>query len=507
MTEVRIARPPGSAALDAEALHDLLATSFELAVGRPRLVRHTTLDTFDRRLQRAGRRLRLVADAGEKRLELVVQGGESLEHVLAGTGPRWPAMASALPDGPLKDEVARLSGIRALLVVGKCRRLVHLIDLRNTDGKIVVRIGVDRPADGGAAPPSAITVRPLRGYQKEADRAWRLVTTLLRPVADGPDAPRAASRSATDPTSPARVLLAAELAEFLQEVRDNLPGTIADVDTEFLHDVRVAVRRTRSLLKLGRPALPPHIRQTWEPQFKWLGDLTTPVRDLDVYQLGLPEMAGWLVAASATDLEPFQAYLTRRRAAERRTLVRALRGARLRRLLNDWAGELSALADPARSTDGAAWSAGALARTNVARAYRRVVRDGTSITDSSPPEHLHALRKRGKELRYALEMFAPVLDDAQAAKAIKDLKRLQDVLGRFQDSEVQRTTLRGFAHEMVAAGAPAEALLAMGELMGHLYAEQQRARAEFATTFTSYIRPASRRPMARLLDSAGKAAE
>jgi hypothetical protein len=98
-------------------------------------------------------RLQLVTDAGEKRLELVVQGGESLERVLASTGPRWPAMTSAFPDGPLKDEVARLSGIRALLVVGKCRRLVHVIDLRNTDGKIVVRIGVDRAADGGAAPP------------------------------------------------------------------------------------------------------------------------------------------------------------------------------------------------------------------------------------------------------------------------------------------------------------------------------------------------------------------
>jgi hypothetical protein len=62
-------------------------------------------------------------------------------------------MASALPDGPLKDEVARLPGTRALLVAGKCPRLVHPIDLRNTDRKIVVRIGVDRPADGGAPPP------------------------------------------------------------------------------------------------------------------------------------------------------------------------------------------------------------------------------------------------------------------------------------------------------------------------------------------------------------------
>jgi CHAD domain-containing protein len=309
-----------------------------------------------------------------------------------------------------------------------------------------------------------------------------------------------------DPGSPARVLLAAELTDFLQEVRDNLPGTIGDVDTEFLHDVRVAVRRTRSLVKLGRPALPAHVREVWEPQFKWLGDLTTPVRDLDVYQLGLPEMAGWLVAASAADLEPFQAYLAGRRAADRRTLLRALRGARLRRLLDDWAGELSALADSPRSADGAAWSAGVLARAGVARAHRRVVHGGTSISDSSPPEDLHVLRKRCKELRYALEMFAPVLDDAQVGKAIKDLKSLQDVLGRFQDSQVQRTTLRGFAREMVADGAPAEALLAMGELMGHLYAEQRRARAEFATAFGSYVRPASRLRMARLLGSGGKAA-
>jgi CHAD domain-containing protein len=504
MTEVRSARPVGSAALDVEALHHLLASSFEVSVGKPGVVSRTSIDTFDRRLERAGQRLQLVAEAGKARLELV-HSGETLVSVLAGTGPRWPAMAGALPDGAVKDHVARLAGIRALLVVDKRRRLVHRAELRNTDRKIVVRLDVDLPADGGATPPPVVTVRPLRGYQKEADLAWRLVTTVLEPVTEEPATPRAASPSVADPESPARALLAAELTGFLQEVRDNLPGTIADVDTEFLHDVRVAVRRTRSLLKLGRPALPAHVREAWEPQFKWLGDLTTPVRDLDVYQLGLPEMAGWLVAASAADLEPFQAHLARQRAADRRILLRALRGARLRRLLDDWSAELSTMADSARSADGAAWSAGALARANVERAHRRVVRGGTSISDSSPPEDLHLLRKRCKELRYALEMFAPVLDGAEVSKAIKDLKSLQDVLGRFQDSEVQRITLRGFAQEMVADGAPAEALLAMGELMGHLYAEQQRARAEFATAFASYTRPASRQRMAHLLGSGGKA--
>ena len=504
MTEVRSARPAGSAALDVEALYGVLASSFEVSRGRRRVVRCTALDTFDRRLGRAGQRLQLVAEAGEERLELV-QSGETLVNALTGTGPRWPAMAGALPAGALKDHVARLAGIRALLVVDDRRRLVHRTELRNADCKIVVRLDVDEPA-GGATPRAVVVVRPLRGYQKEADRAWLLVTTLLEPVTEEPVAHRAAGPSVVDPESPARALLAAELTDLLRELRDNLPGLIGDVDTEFLHDVRVAVRRTRSLLKLGRPALPMQVREAWEPRFKWLGDLTTPVRDLDVYELGLPEMAGWLGAASAADLEPFRAHLARRRAADRRTLLRALRGARLRRLLDDWERELCALADSARTADGAAWPAGALARANLARAHRRVVRGGTAICDSSPPEDLHVLRKRGKELRYALEMFAPVLDDARVTRAIKDLKGLQDVLGRFQDSEVQRMTLRGFAQEMVTDGAPAEALLAMGELMSHLFVEQQRARAEFATAFASYVRPAGHRRMLCLLGSGGKAA-
>ena len=488
---------------DVEAVYKVLASAFEVCAGKPRVVRRTVLDTFDRRLERSGQRLQLVAEAGADRLELV-QDGETLVTALAGAGTRWPAMADSLPDGALKDRVARACGIRALLIIDQRRRLVRRAELRNADGKIVARLDVDEPADGTAAP--VIAVRPLRGYQKAADRARQLVSTVLEPAADEPTAPDATGPSVVDPESPARLLLATELADFLQEVRVNLPGTIGDIDTEFLHDIRVAVRRTRSLLKLGRPALPPHLRETWEPRFKWLGDLTTPVRDLDVYQLGLPEMTGWLLATSAADLGPFQAYLAGRRAVERRTLLRALRGARLRRLLDDWSIELSALADSARSADGAAWSAGALAQANVSRAHRRVVRGGTAISDSSPPEALHLLRKRCKELRYALEMFAPVLEGAQVAKAIKDLKMLQDVLGRFQDSEVQRTTLRGFAHEMAADRAPAEALLAMGELMGHLHAEQRRARAEFATVFASYIRPRGSRRMARLIGSNGKAA-
>src|SRR4051794_331064 len=329
MTDVLAARPADGDVLDVDALQDALSSSFQVVVGTPRVVRRTRLDTFDSRLARAGRLLQQITETADERLELT-DGDETLVARLPdGRRPVWPAMASDLPPGPVRDDVAGVAGIRALLVVDEGRRLVRRAELRNADHKLVVRLVVDEPADGRSTEPSTVLLRPLRGYGKEADRAWRLVTSVLEPAPD----PRAAEsvRPAAlhvEPDAPAAALLAAELATFAAEIRANLPGTVADTDTEFLHDLRVAVRRTRSVLKLGRDALPDDWRATWEPQFKWLGDLTTPVRDLDVYQLGLPEMAGWLVAARPGDLGPFEAHLARRRTTARRALLRGLRGKR-----------------------------------------------------------------------------------------------------------------------------------------------------------------------------------
>jgi CHAD domain-containing protein len=240
------------------------------------------------------------------------------------------------------------------------------------------------------------------------------------------------------------------------------------------------------------------MRSRWEPAFKWLGDLTTPVRDLDVYQLGLPTLGGWLVGADPADLEPFATHLRSRRTAERQVLVRGLRSARFRRLVTEWQQELARLSDSPETlqdADRQHLSAGRLADRGIAQAYRRVAHGGAAITGDSPAGDLHRLRKRCKELRYALEVCAPVLARGPRNRAVADLKALQDVLGRFQDSEVQREALRGFAEEMMADGTPAAAVLAMGELIGHLDAEQDRARREFDGAFARFARPSSQQMM------------
>ena len=111
------------------------------------------------------------------------------------------------------------------------------------------------------------------------------------------------------PETPAPVAVANMLAQFAAVIDDNVAGTIAAIDTEFLHDLRVAVRRTRSILKLAGDVLPANLAEQFQPEFKWLGDLTTPVRDLDVYLLELDNMAARLASADPRDLDPFRSFL------------------------------------------------------------------------------------------------------------------------------------------------------------------------------------------------------
>jgi CHAD domain-containing protein len=504
--------------LELESIVTVLSAQFAVVTGSRQPVRRRRLDTFDRRLEASGLRLEhrvttargtSVYESGE-RLVLSRADGSSTVSVPV-KNLRWPAPADVLPPGPLRDAIAPVAGIRALIVASDERRRLRRLELRNEDGKIVVRVELDEPASvsARAVSPAQVRVRRLRGYDEQARRADRLLAGLgLRPggQGEGGDRAQAGSRSTqvaaptevADRSAPARVLLAAALGDFLETMRTNLPGLLDDVDTEFLHDFRVSVRRTRATLKLGRPALPEVMRSRWEPAFRSLGDLTTPVRDLDVYLLDLPTMNHWLVTADPTDLDPLAAHLRRRRATERDSLVRSLRSAKFRRLITEWAESLAMLGDPSQDSVRTDLSAGRLADRSISRAYQRVAHDGALIGAGSPAVDLHGLRKRCKELRYALEVFAPLVDQASRRRAVADLKDLQDVLGRFQDAEVQRRAMRGFAEEMMAGGTTAGAVLAMGELIGHLDVEQDLARRQFGAAFARFERPSSLRLMRRL---------
>ena len=509
---------PGQQPLD-RVLSELGATFGVAGDGRIRSVRRRWLDTFDWRLYRAGLTLYQVTGRGTSELTLTGPDGQRLTAP-AGRS-RWPALAGALPPGPLRDRVARISGIRALLPVAAAVSHVREFRLLNEDEKTVARLAVDEPSLPASAEtaatvlPTRLSVIEVRGYQAAARRARRLLADVAG-VAVSRMTPldaalHATGRQAADfsgrvdvalrPAMPGRDAVAAILLQQLDIVEQCVDGVLRDIDTEFLHDLRVAVRRTRSALKLVGDVLPGELTLRFASEFRWLGDVTTPVRDLDVHMLSFPPMAAKLVAAGPADLEPFHAFLGRRRTAERRRLNRALRSARFASVAGDWRKALLAAQDARRVPPGP--SAAGLSAARARRAHARVIKLGSAITPASPAESLHTLRKRCKELRYVLEFFASLHDPAVYRAAIADLKRLQDCLGEFQDSQVQREEIQALAVAMLSQrAAAAPTLLAMGELAAQLGERQRQARAEFADTFAQFAGPPGRRRMAALTTAA-----
>jgi CHAD domain-containing protein len=465
-------------AVEVEAVAAALQPKFALTDGPEKAVSHTWLDTFDWRLHSAGISLEYIDDG-----PLIMQFPDGSR--LQGPRPRkWPAMLHDVPAGRLRDALQPIVAPRALLPVVTVHRAIRESRVLNADEKTVARL-VTESADDGT---SRLQVQPLRGYEVDGDRIARLLARVdgLTATTTTPydDALTVASRIPGDdeqdladqlrPETPAPVAVANMLARFASVIDDNVPGTIAAIDTEFLHDLRVAVRRTRSILKLAGDVLPANIAERFQPEFKWLGDLTTPVRDLDVYLLELDNMAARLASADPRDLDSFRSFLVRHRATERRRLVRGLRSRRFQELMTDWR---TALAQVAADRDGGP-AAAALARQRIERAFRKVVRRGKRIAADSPSEQVHELRKRCKELRYLLEVFRPVCADTPYRPLIKELKALQDTLGEFQDGEVQHEAVREFAAAMMEQGAaPAATVLAMGELAAQLDAHQLNARA------------------------------
>jgi CHAD domain-containing protein len=480
---------------------------------------HTWLDTFDWRLYRAG--LVLEYEHARRGGRLLLSSGEvpQAEQPVVGWRSSRPRLAADLPAGPVRDQILKLAGPRALLPMATAAGTVIVTRLLNADGKTVARLIVDHSAvtlaDQPVRLPTRLAIAEVRGYPGQARRAERLLAAAPGVTPARQTAFQAALNAlgrhpadysggvTADITAqmPAPVAVATLLLGLLDTLEQNVDGTLRDLDIEFLHDLRVAVRRTRSAIKLLGDVLPDGLAETYAPEFKWLGDLTTPTRDLDVHLLGFDAMAGRLVAAPPADLEPFRAYLIRRRVREVRRLAAGLRSARFRAVTDHWRKTLQEVRDASRPRRGTGvLTADELAVARTARTFRRVAARGGAITAVSPPESLHDLRKRCKELRYVLEFFAPLHDPVRYRKVVGDLKQLQDCLGEFQDSQVQREEIHALADAMLAErAAPAATLLAMGEIAANLVHDQAEARAEFAERFTRFAGPAGQERFRTLL--------
>lgn len=278
----------------------------------------------------------------------------------------------------------------------------------------------------------------------------------------------------------------AVLRRLLDVIGENTGGAISGEDPEHLHQLRIAVRRSRTVQRQLHGVFPPEELPGFRAEFRWLQQATGPTRDLDVYLEDLDALRAMLPEAMRGDLDPLVPVLAHSRMAARADMTRALRSVRAANLYDDWDRLLETMVErSAHDRPTAERPIGAVAGKRIHKVYKRIVVMGRAIEPSSPAEDYHDLRKKGKELRYLLELFGVKLfSEETVAPLVNSLKGLQDLLGRHQDREVQIAMLRSSVEEVATLPGGGAACMAMGALVDRLRIDEQAARDEFAERFT-----------------------
>lgn len=297
----------------------------------------------------------------------------------------------------------------------------------------------------------------------------KVVSSAREPAAErGTDEPKPAAE-ADAPPPPAREngsvaageAALAEVHRLLDAWLAHEPGARLGADPEELHQLRVTARRIDATLSLFKQHLPPAVvkaRKTAKSLLRSLG----ASRDLDVQLAGLNAYCEELPEEERQALEPLRERLTIERARARARMLRALDSEPTRR----WIQTLTAAteAQPAANDAGAA-SVAAVMPPRVRRRFRRLRKAVRRLRADSSMDDFHKVRRRAKQLRYALESGL-ALYGKPADEMLRALRRMQDRLGANQDAHMARTHLAALAADPSCALPPAT-LFHMGRLAEH----------------------------------------
>ncbi len=240
------------------------------------------------------------------------------------------------------------------------------------------------------------------------------------------------------PLPPTHVFLARQMRELMTKLAATLPRVRKKADEEAIHDMRVALRRLRVVLKVARPIFGRFHVDAIRAAFTRVHRASGALRDEEVLRetlakLDVPssELEAWMMRRAAREEVLHELVLKRLRAGDLRRPMRMLRAL------------LSLPVAPKRRRALAVF-----ARRVVKRAHS----DVNKGRDADPADSLalHELRIAYKRLRYSAEIFRDTWPSAERDKRNKPLdistlaesgERFQKRLGDVHDLDVARTVI------------------------------------------------------------------
>ncbi|MGG5819744.1 CHAD domain-containing protein [Falsiroseomonas sp. HW251] len=386
--------------------------------------------------------------------------------------PEAAGEAPLLPLAGFAGSLTRLAlgdGVEATLLRGKLRAVTRespaaRLTLRGPPGAVLATIE--------ALAETAPLLPPRMALPEEARALAR----------DEAAVPRRQGPPHLDPGLDVEQALLLAIGHLTEVMLWQAPIAHAGARTEGVHQMRVAIRRLRSVLRVFRPACDGDALRALDAAAKGVADALGPARDWDVFLGGLGAET-----AAALPEEPRLLALLRAARRRRESAYAALRpvldGPLLRRVA--WQAAALGEARPWRDgeEDAAALRAAPLpdfAAGVLDKRWKRVTGHGVAIA-GLPDEEFHQLRIEAKRLRYAAELFAPLWPRRRTKRFLKRLGAVQDAFGLANDAVVARALMA-----TLADGQPALAW-AGGLAEGWSLARARRARRKAASAWEELI--------------------
>jgi inorganic triphosphatase YgiF len=442
----------------------------DVASGRPRTARvvSTYHDTPDRRLQRAGVAVRV---RREGRRWLMTVKGAAAAGAASGVVVRpefeWPLGSPAIdrmrlattPWHALFAKALRKGGLAPVFVTAVARTSWPLAFPDGTTATLVL----DRGTITAGSRSAAIAEIELELRDGEPLRLAELADALASdlPLAVEPrskaergyaladntrDEPTRAREIVHAADATAAEAIAAILVECVHQIERNAIGLQAGAarDPEWVHQLRIGVRRLRSCLALAEGILADDMLETLRRDTRWALDALGPARDLDVFAretlpAALADLAraGNDAAASVAALRGLARRVSSRRRAALAAANACVTSGRFTRFV--LAASRAAMsirtlpeARAGRIGDGAA---NRYAASVIDRRARRLAKAGARLSQAGADER-HAIRIAAKKLRYATEFFATLYPGKRTREYRRALAGLQDDLGIWNDAAV-----------------------------------------------------------------------
>lgn len=459
------------------------------------------LDSFDWRLLKKGYALQ--ADQHDDHFQLQLYRLSDNELISQTLTTQLPRFATDLPHCKLANLLSRPLALRALLPQLELNVSQQNLKRLNKQNKITAELRLE-----SIKPASAPQSQPIKqlwhtstiGYEKKNKRInkWLGNTNIIQAMIE-PFLPKLLARLDADTSynSKAAKQLHAEarsdreikqlLEFFLSIMQLNETGIIADLDTEFLHDFRIAVRRSRTLLSQVPGIMPLRSVNSFKNHLAKLGAVTTPLRDMDVMLLNFDDYRSLLPNKKRSDLDPAYDFIQQQRQLAYQRVCRYLQSKTYAGFCQRWQALLQNPVPANTPLRNAKRPLKQVADQRIWGNYKQVLKQGLAITSESPPDDLHSLRKSGKKLRYLLEFFCSLYPGKKIKETITTLKQLQDNLGEYQDIHVHIDFFQQLHSDMQETEQlSATIAAAIDKLISALNTQQLECRQQFQGRFKQF---------------------